>query len=194
MKLCIFFKTNFFKFLFLKKFFYYINIFYFYWSVIDLQCYFQAHMMVSWLHTCGCSRSCLTLVTPWSAAHQAPLSMEFSRQEYWSGWPFPPPEDLPNPGIELESPALQVDLALSHLESPAIHRYISSLFTIASHIGHCRVLRSSLRYTEGPHCSSILYIVLCVCQRQYSILSLLSPGFTPFFLTQKLDAKAFFHL
>ena len=36
--------------------------------------------------------------------------MEFSRQEYWSGWPFPPPEDLPNPGIELESPALQVDL------------------------------------------------------------------------------------
>ena len=46
----------------------------------------------------------------WTVAHQAPLSMEFSRQEYWSGLPCPPPEDLPNPGIEpisLASPALQ---------------------------------------------------------------------------------------
>ena len=40
---------------------------------------------------------------------QAPLSMEFSRQEYWSGLPFPSPGDLPNPGIDLRSPALQVD-------------------------------------------------------------------------------------
>jgi len=37
---------------------------------------------------------------PWTVAHQAPLSMEFSRQEYWSGLPFPSPGDLPNPGIE----------------------------------------------------------------------------------------------
>ena len=44
--------------------------------------------------------------TPWTAAHQARLSMEFSRQEYWSGEPFPTPEDLPDPGIELVSPAL----------------------------------------------------------------------------------------
>ena len=41
--------------------------------------------------------------------HQAPLSMEFSRQEYWSGLPFSSPGDLPDPGIELMSPALQVD-------------------------------------------------------------------------------------
>ena len=40
-------------------------------------------------------------VTPWTVAHQAPLSMGFSRQEYWSGLPFPPPGDLPHPGIEL---------------------------------------------------------------------------------------------
>ena len=46
---------------------------------------------------------------PWTVAHQAPLSMEFSRQEYWSGYPFPSPGDLPNPGIEPRSPALQVD-------------------------------------------------------------------------------------
>jgi len=47
--------------------------------------------------------------TLWTAAHQAPLSMGFSRQEYWSGLPRPPPGDLPDPGIELESPASQVD-------------------------------------------------------------------------------------
>ena len=48
-------------------------------------------------------------VTLWTVAHQAPLSMGFSRQEYWSGLPSPPPGDLPNPGIEpvsLMSPAL----------------------------------------------------------------------------------------
>ena len=47
--------------------------------------------------------------TPWAAAHQAPLSMGFSRQEYWSGLPCPPPGGLPNPGIEPGSPALQAD-------------------------------------------------------------------------------------
>ena len=45
--------------------------------------------------------------TLWTVAHQAPLSMGFSRQEYWSGLPFPFPGDLPNPGIEPRSPALQ---------------------------------------------------------------------------------------
>ena len=48
-------------------------------------------------------------VTPWAVAHQAHLSMEFSRQEYWSGLPCPPPGDLPNLGIEPKSPALQAD-------------------------------------------------------------------------------------
>ena len=47
-----------------------------------------------------------SFVTPWTVAHQAPLSMEFSRQEYWSGLPCPPSGDLPDPGIELMSPAL----------------------------------------------------------------------------------------
>ena len=48
-------------------------------------------------------------VTPRIVARQAALSMEFSRQEYWSGLPFPSAEDLPNPGIEPRSPAPQVD-------------------------------------------------------------------------------------
>ena len=46
---------------------------------------------------------------PRTVARQAPLSMEFSRQEYWSGLPFPSPGDLPYPGIKIRSPALQVD-------------------------------------------------------------------------------------
>ena len=47
--------------------------------------------------------------TPWTVAYQAPQFMEFSRQEYWSGLPFPSPGDLPDPGIEPGSPALQAD-------------------------------------------------------------------------------------
>ena len=47
-----------------------------------------------------------SFVTPWTAAFQAPLSMGFSRQEYWSGLPFPPPEDLPDPETKPVSAAL----------------------------------------------------------------------------------------
>ena len=55
-------------------------------------------------------------VTSWTVAHQAPPSVGFSRQECWSGLPFPSPGDLPNPGIEPRSPALQADALPS--ESP----------------------------------------------------------------------------
>ena len=55
------------------------------------------------------AKSCPTLVTPWTVACQTPLSMGFSRQEYWSGLPFPSPGDLPDPGIEPGAPALQAD-------------------------------------------------------------------------------------
>ena len=48
-------------------------------------------------------------MTPWTVAHQAPLSMGCPRQEYWSGEPFPSPGDLPEPGIEPRSPAMQAD-------------------------------------------------------------------------------------
>jgi hypothetical protein len=51
----------------------------------------------------------LPFVTPWTVAHQAPPSMGFSRQGYWSGLPFPSPGGLPNPGIEPESPTLEAD-------------------------------------------------------------------------------------
>ena len=56
---------------------------------------------------CVCALSRVQLfVTPWTLARQAPLSMEFSRQAYWSGLPFSSPGDLPNPGIKPMSPAL----------------------------------------------------------------------------------------
>ena len=72
--------------------------------------------------------SCVQLCgTPQTAAHQAPLSLGFSRQEYWSGLPFPSPGDLPNPGIEPGSPALQADSLLS--EPPGKPNNISLNFT-----------------------------------------------------------------
>ena len=51
----------------------------------------------------------LLFATPWTVVYQAPQSMEFSRQEYWSGLPFPSPGHLPDSGIEPRSPSLQVD-------------------------------------------------------------------------------------
>ena len=58
-------------------------------------------------------------VTPWTITYQAPLTMGFSRQEYWSELPFSSPGDLPDPGIELRSPALQADsLPSKPLEKP----------------------------------------------------------------------------
>ena len=64
-------------------------------------------------------------MTPWTAAHQAPQSMGFSRQEYWSGLPFPSPGDLPDPGIKPRSPALQADALTSEppgkpIEDPTV--------------------------------------------------------------------------
>ena len=61
------------------------------------------------------TKSCPTLAIPWSVACKVSLSMGFSRQEYWSGQPFPSPEDLPDPGIEPESPALQAYSLLTEL-------------------------------------------------------------------------------
>ena len=58
--------------------------------------------------------------TPWTVARPTPLSMEFSRQEYWSGLPFPSPGDLPNPGIQPGSPILQSDSLWSELSGKPV--------------------------------------------------------------------------
>ena len=57
----------------------------------------------------SCSVLSDSFATPWTVTHQAPLSIEFSSQEYWSGLPFPLPRDLPDPGLEFQSPAFQAD-------------------------------------------------------------------------------------
>ena len=63
------------------------------------------------------AKSCLTLVTPWTVAFQAPLSMRFSSQEYWNGVPFPSPGDLPGPEIKPRSLALPAvgNIVKSHM-------------------------------------------------------------------------------
>jgi len=66
--------------------------------------------------------------TPWIVAHQAPLSMELSRQEYWSGWPFPSSGNLLNPGIELGSPTLQADPLLSEPPGKSIIAHYNRLY------------------------------------------------------------------
>ena len=73
----------------------------------EVKCQFLSHVLL--------------FVTPWTVACQAPLSMEFSRQEYWSGLLFPPPGDLPNPGMESIFPALQADSLLFEPLGKPIH-------------------------------------------------------------------------
>jgi len=69
-----------------------------------------------------------TLVTPWTTVHQAPLSMGFPRQEYWSGLPFPSPGHLPDPGIKPESPSLREDsLSTEPLEKPLTYLFVENM-------------------------------------------------------------------
>ena len=86
--------------------------------------------------------------TPWTVAYQDPLSMGFSRQEYWSGLPFPSPGDLPNPGIKPGSPALQAG-ALSS-EPPG--KPIKSLY-----------LGSNVRFLDSILVSFAFFLCVCVC-------------------------------
>ena len=104
------------------------------------------------------SISCVRLfATPWTVAYQAPLSMGFSRQEYWSGLPCPSPWDLPNPRIELRSPTLRADSL--PVEPPGRPKntgagslsLLQGLFpTQESNWGllHCRQIHYRLRYQK----------------------------------------------
>ena len=78
------------------------------------------------------TKSCPTLVTPWTVARQAPLFMGFSRQVCWSGLPFPSPGDLLNPGMEPGSPALHTDSLLSEPTGKPTHRHTLEILQIVS--------------------------------------------------------------
>ena len=83
--------------------------------------------------------------TPWTAAHQAPLSTGFPRQEYWSGLPFLFPGDLPNPGIEPES-----------LTAPVL---AGTLSLTLSHLGSPIILLNNIIYTHTIHLHTHIYII-----------------------------------
>ena len=83
----------------------------------------QFNLQIHWRKKVKLLSRVRLFATPWTTAHQAPLYMEFSRQEYWSGLPFPSPGDLLDPGIKPGSPTLQTDALPS--EPPGKHRYLT---------------------------------------------------------------------
>ena len=87
--------------------------------------------------------------TPWTVAYQAPLSMGFSRQEYWSGLPFPSPGDLPDPGIEPRSPALEAD-ALASEPPGKMLKVLTLNFTKSKMPLQGTLLLCILREPRGP--------------------------------------------
>ena len=104
-------------------------------------------------------------MTPWTVAHQAPLSMGFSRQEHWSGLPFPSPGDVPDPGIEPGSPALQAEslpselpknpkhfiVNMKYIYTPTIYKEINDLLSQILFISSCNILTlkiSSIDYSQ----------------------------------------------
>ena len=117
--------------------------------------------------------------TPWTVAHQAPPSMGFSMQEYWSGLPFPSPGDLPDPGIEPRSPAFQADALTS--EPPGKHwnsRRGGDCTTVGwgSLAVSCSLLRAPADSEHGVElrCSSSWKILLVEIKQKifgYSILN-----------------------
>ena len=98
------------------------------------------------------AKSCLTLVTPWTVACQAPLSKGFSRQEYWSVLPFPSPGDPPDPGIEPGSSALQADSLPTELQ-------VKPICTIESKYVHGGTIRDKL-LSMSDECEILLPLLL----------------------------------
>ena len=99
----------------------------------------------------------LLFATPWTVACQAPLSMKFSRQGYWSGLPCPPPGDLPNPGIKPRSPALQADSSPSEPPGKPKNTRVGSLSLLQGgsqesnwDLLHCRWILYQLSYQRSP--------------------------------------------
>ena len=102
-----------------------------------------------------------SFATPWTAAHQAPLSMGFSRQEYWSGVPFPSPGGLLDPGIKHAPPALAGGSLLSHKGTP--HNHEESLNWIHKPTVMGRAGRVVKRYIKNDKCYKSFKALNCKC-------------------------------
>ena len=107
-------------------------------------------------------------------AHQAPLSMGFSRQEYWSGLPFPSPGDLPDPGMELGSPALQADSLPIELSGKPKNTGVGTLSLLQGTFPtqewnwgflHCRWILYQPSHQGSPECVHILATVSIAAMR-----------------------------
>ena len=82
-------------------------------------------------YLCVCHLFVWLFATPWSVVNQAPLSMEFPRQKYWNGYPFPSPGDIPDPGIKPGPPTFQADSSLSEPPKKSLALSIFSSYTIS---------------------------------------------------------------
>ena len=110
--------------------------------------------------------------TPWTVAYQAPPSMGFSRQEYWSGLPFPSPGDLPHLGIESESPTLQTDTLPSEPRGKS-HVTENSRQNILAEIKLEKVLKKSPAALAAVKSNQECFIALiCLCNLSKSKLML----------------------
>ena len=116
---------------------------------------------------CLVAQLCPTLCDPVDCSPQAPLSMGFSRKEYWSGLPRPPPGDLPNPAIEPRSPALRVDSLLSVPPGKPKNTGVGSLSLLQRifptqklnrGLLHCRRILYQLNYQGSPTCIYAYYL------------------------------------
>ena len=96
--------------------------------------------------------------TPWTVARQASLSRGSSKQEYWSGMPFPSPGDLPNPGIKPGSPALQADTSSS--EPPMLHKHcinwVKKYWVLSKHT-YTHTHTHNHTYTQHTHSYTLSY-------------------------------------
>ena len=113
-------------------------------------------------------------VTPWTVAWQAPLSKGFSRQEYWSGLPFPSPGDLPNPGVDPGSPALQTDFLSSEPPgTPSVKYWASNVpvgvnslhFSLYTCVGHVLLLGPGIEGDSWVCSRAEVQPVPCVCPK-----------------------------
>ena len=98
-----------------------------------------------------------TFVTPWTLARHTPLSMEFSRQEYWSGMPFPSPEDLPDSGVEPSSPALWADSLPSKLTGKPYHAPSLALCSRGHSWKHNKQILDAVKLTVQWICERDLF-------------------------------------
>ena len=116
--------------------------------------YLEVHVAITWIGICMKVKVKVKLLsrvrlfaTPWTVAHQAPPSMGFSKQEYWSGLPLPSPGDLPDPGIEPRSPAFQADALTSEPPVKPGDMYSDQQKTMKEHNCEMSYVKLSLKTT-----------------------------------------------